>query len=127
VPGELDAVPSSGRARAWEAGPDGRLFLDRICAEASAHLKPGGVVLLVHSVICAEDETLRLLASAGLEASVVQREPGALGPLMRERAAWLRQRGLLSKANQEEVIIVRGQLPRAAPQSVMQIAVERRT
>jgi release factor glutamine methyltransferase len=123
VPGELEAVPSSGLARAWEAGPDGRLFLDRICAGVSAHLKPGGVVLLVHSVICAEDETLRALAAAGLETAVVRREPGTLGPLMRQRAAWLRQRGLLGDAEHEEVIIVRGQLPRAAPQSVVQMAV----
>src|SRR5690348_3877048 len=31
VPG--GAPPSRGAARAWEAGPDGRVVLDRICAE----------------------------------------------------------------------------------------------
>jgi release factor glutamine methyltransferase len=117
VPGELAAVPSAGLERAWEAGPRGRLFLDRICAGAHEHLKPGGVVLLVHSVMCSEDETLKALRSAGLEAEVVVREPGSLGPLMRQRAAWLRDRGLLGEADHEEVIIVRGQT-----QSVMQPA-----
>lgn len=125
VPGELDAVPTRGAARAWEAGPAGRLFLDRICAEVSAHLKPGGVVLLIHSAICSEDETIRALASAGLETSVVLREPGSLGPLMRQRAQWLRQRGLLGDEEREEVVIVRGQQPQAAPQSLVQIAAAR--
>jgi release factor glutamine methyltransferase len=122
VPGDLDAVPSRGAGRAWEAGPDGRLFLDRICAGAGEHLKPGGVVLLVHSVICNEQETVRSLASSGLDVSVVQRQPGPLGPLMRQRTAWLARRGLLGDEDREEVIIVRGQKPRVAPQSVMQMA-----
>jgi release factor glutamine methyltransferase len=47
VPGE--PPPRTGAARAWEAGADGRAVLDEICTRAPDHLRPGGVVLIVHS------------------------------------------------------------------------------
>src|SRR3954453_22238024 len=37
--------PPRGTARATDAGADGRAILDRICADAPAHLTPGGVLL----------------------------------------------------------------------------------
>jgi release factor glutamine methyltransferase len=84
VPSGTDALPRSGARRAWRAGRDGRLLLDRLCAEAPAHLRPGGALLLVQSSLCGESETLARLAAAGLaEARVVARERGPLGPLMR--------------------------------------------
>lgn len=44
------AVPSRHRAAvAWHAGADGCLLLDRICRSAHTSLRPGGVLLLVHS------------------------------------------------------------------------------
>jgi release factor glutamine methyltransferase len=115
VPGGTERLPSRGLARAWEAGPRGRVFIDRICAEAVGHLNAGGVLLLVHSVICDEGQTLAALRAAGLESSVVGRHRGPLGPLMRERAAWLRRQGLLAGEDSEEVIIVRGHMPEIAP------------
>jgi release factor glutamine methyltransferase len=110
VPGELDAVHPRGRARAWEAGPRGRVFLDRICAQAARHLNAGGVILLVQSVICSEQETVDALQANGLTTMITQRHRGALGPLMSERAAWLRERGLLD-GEREDVIVVRGEMP----------------
>jgi release factor glutamine methyltransferase len=109
VPGPQAELPRRGLSRAWEAGPDGRAFIDRICAGVHEHLHPGGIVLLVQSTICGEHQTVEALQRAGLRAGVVERRPGELGPLMRERVGWLRRRGLLSGAR-EEVIVVRGQL-----------------
>src|SRR4051795_887718 len=47
MPAENDEIPARGPARALDAGTDGRILLDRICAEAAAHLNPGGAVMLV--------------------------------------------------------------------------------
>ena len=104
--------PSAGLARAWEAGSDGRALLDRICAEAPAHLRPGGCVLLVHSEICGTDATLDALRAGGLEAEVIVRRRGRLGPLMSARVQALEQRGLLGPGQrEEEVVVIRGRSP----------------
>ncbi len=113
VPSPADRLPERGLERAWEAGPDGRVFLNRICAAAAGHLKPGGVLLVVHSAICNAEETLARLRAGGLEAAIVFRHLGRLGPLMRERAAWLRSAGLL-QGEQDEVVVVRAKAPAGA-------------
>jgi release factor glutamine methyltransferase len=107
VPGPAAQLPRRGPERAWHGGPDGRAFIDRICDEAPSHLNPGGAVLLVQSTICGESETLDRLREGGLEAEVVYRHVGGLGPRTRERSSWLRQAGLLS-GERDEVIVVRG-------------------
>jgi len=104
--------PKSGLARAWEAGSDGRALLDRICAEAPAHLRPGGFVLLVHSEVCGTEATLEALRDGGLEAEVIARQRGRLGPLMSARVQALEQRGLLGAGQrEEEVVVIRGRSP----------------
>lgn len=109
VPSDDSAPPSSGPARAWKAGPDGRLVLDRICAEAPGRLRPGGSLLLVHSSLCGTETTLDQLRTAGLEARVLRRERGPLGPLMLERAAELERRGVLAPGQRdEEVVVIEG-------------------
>jgi release factor glutamine methyltransferase len=113
VPAAGDELPRRGPERGWEAGRNGRAFLDRICAEAPAHLRPGGAVLAIHSEIVDADATLRAFAAAGLEADVAVRHPGPLGPLMRERAGLLEARGLLAPGRREEdVLVLRGRAPR---------------
>jgi release factor glutamine methyltransferase len=112
VPGIMDALPTRGLARAWEAGDDGRALLDRICAEAPAHLRPGGFILLVHSSLCGTEATLDALRAGGLEADVVVRRRGPLGPLMSARVQALEERGLLRPGQrEEEVVVVRGRAP----------------
>lgn len=106
VPSAGDALPSTGAARAWEGGGDGRALLDRLCAEAPAHLAPGGALLLVQSSICGERATLERLEAAGLHAERVAAERGPLGPLMRERAPLLEARGLLAPGQREEELLV---------------------
>ncbi len=103
--------PARGQARAWDAGDDGRAILDRICAEAPAHLRPGGTLLVVHSEVCGEQRTLDAFAAGGLEAEVAARERGPLGPLLRARRGELEARGLLAPGQEtEDVLVLRGRL-----------------
>ncbi|WP_062210337.1 HemK2/MTQ2 family protein methyltransferase [Streptomyces sp. NBRC 109706] len=110
VPSPLDTLPRTGAARAWEAGRDGRALVDRICAAAPAMLRPHGVLLLVHSGLCAEEETLLRLEEAGLRAAVVERARIPFGPVLRERLPWLRRRGLVPPDEElEELVVIRGE------------------
>ncbi|MEU3825636.1 HemK2/MTQ2 family protein methyltransferase [Streptomyces sp. SID486] len=101
-----------GRSRAWDAGSDGRLLLDRICRDAPALLRPGGLLLIVHSALSGPDRTLELLRASGLKATVVRRRWIALGPVLRSREEWLRRRGLLAPADdREELVVIRAERP----------------
>lgn len=112
VPAESSALPSRGPQRAWDAGLDGRVLLDRICEQAPEHLRPGGFVLLVHSSVCDPDRTLELLRDGGLESDVVARRRGPLGPLLTARVATLEARGLLEPGRREEqIVVIRGRKP----------------
>ena len=101
VPAATDALPSRGRARAWDAGRDGRALLDRVCAGAARHLNPGGVVLLVHSSLLGYEPTA--VALGGLEVDIAVSARGPLGPLMRARRA----EGLIPPVDHEDVLVVR--------------------
>jgi release factor glutamine methyltransferase len=112
VPGPTEQLPDRGIERAWYAGLDGRVVVDRICDDCAQHLAPGGVVLIVHSSLNDEEETLRRLGAAGLETSVAARHRGPLGPLFAAQADELERRGLLTAgAREEEVVVVRGRRP----------------
>jgi release factor glutamine methyltransferase len=109
VPCPRDGLPRRGRERAWEGGRDGRALLSRICAEAPAHLRPDGALLLVHSSLLGLDRTFEALLAAGLEVDVVARERGPLGPLMGRRRAHLETCRMLAPGQREEdVLVVRG-------------------
>ena len=112
VPAPDERLPERGLERAWQAGLDGRVLIDRICATAGDHLKPGGAVLVVQSTINGEDATCQLLTEQGLEADVPFRERGAFGPLMTRMAPELEERGLIAVGQrEEEVVVVRGRKP----------------
>ncbi len=100
VPSFGDELPARGASRAWEGGRHGRAFIDRICRDAAAHLTPGGVLLLVHSSICDQDQTVSALVRGGLDAVVVERRDGGLGPLMRSRRR-------LFESTSEELVVIR--------------------
>jgi release factor glutamine methyltransferase len=100
-----------GEARAWDAGPDGREFLDRICDAAPGHLKPGGRVLLVHSTLARPEETERRLATHGLEPAVAAEHDGTLGPVARERLDYLRSIGVADDSLAERMVVVEGRMP----------------
>lgn len=113
VPAPTDELPAKGLARAWDGGVDGRLLLDRVLDEAPAHLRPGGFLLVTHSTLIGLDGTLAAMEAGGLEADVVARRRGPLGPLLSARVELLRERGMLPPGSrEEEVVIVRGRKPR---------------
>ncbi|MFJ6698256.1 HemK2/MTQ2 family protein methyltransferase [Streptomyces sp. NPDC091272] len=108
VPAPHAALPGRGPARAWDAGVDGRALLDRICHVAPRALRPGGTLLLVHSAVSGAETTVRCLTEAGMQAQVSDRAYIPLGPVMRGRLAWLRERGLLEPGqDKEELVIIR--------------------
>jgi release factor glutamine methyltransferase len=108
VPAPTGTCPRRGTARAWDAGHDGRLVLDRICQDAPGLLKPGGVLLVVHSALSGPEESLRRLRAAGLRAGIVERRSVAFGPVLRSRSGWLRDRGLVEDdIETEELVVIR--------------------
>lgn len=112
VPAPDDRLPSRGPERAWDAGLDGRAVIDRICVEAPSLLRPGGVLLMVHSGMCGAEKTLDRLAGAGLAAEVTATASVPWGPVLRSRRSWLEQQGLAAEAEErEELVVVRAQCP----------------
>jgi len=112
VPSPSARLPRRARARAWDAGRDGRAFVDRICAAAPSVLRPGGVLLIVHSGLCGSQATIQQLAAAGLRASITDRVVVPHGPVLRSRRPWLVRQGLLDSAeNREELVVIRAHRP----------------
>jgi release factor glutamine methyltransferase len=104
-----------GPRRAWDGGGDGRELIDRLCAALRSHLRPGGVALIVQSSLCGEQASLERLRADGMEAEVIERSRGPLGPLMRARAPELERRGLLQPGErEEELLVLRGLAPAGA-------------
>ncbi|MFD7027884.1 HemK2/MTQ2 family protein methyltransferase [Streptomyces sp. NPDC059917] len=111
VPAPGSRPPSTGPERAWDAGPDGRAVIDRICAGAPSMLRPGGVLLMVHSGMCGAGRTLDLLTGAGMAAEVTARAEVPWGPVLRSRRTWLESRGLADAAEEwEELVVIRARL-----------------
>jgi release factor glutamine methyltransferase len=112
VPSPAAKSPPRGPARAWNAGDDGRLVLDRICQDAPKQLRPGGVLLMVHSALSGPCGTLEQLRTAGLKAAVARRRWIAFGPVLRGREGWLRERGLMARDDEkEELVVIRAERP----------------
>ncbi|GGY47591.1 methyltransferase [Streptomyces anulatus] len=108
VPAPDPTAPRHGAGRSWDAGPDGRVVLDRICDDAFAALRPGGLLLLVQSGLSRPEDTVGRLTEAGLDVTVTDRVTIPFGPVTRRRAAWLRARGLLrDRLDREELVVIR--------------------
>ena len=108
VPAETAVLPRHRKARCWDAGPDGRALLDRICRGVTGVLAPDGHVLLVHSAVCDADLTVATLNEEGLTAKVLTRATIPFGPVMRGRAALLEARGLIRPGQMFEELVVIG-------------------
>ncbi|MEU2133979.1 HemK2/MTQ2 family protein methyltransferase [Streptomyces sp. NPDC018352] len=110
MPSPATRIPTRGAPRAWDAGPDGRAVVDRVCEDAPAALRRGGVLLMVHSKLCDPAATVRRLSRGGLEASISARAHIPLGPVLLSRMTWLRARGLLSADDRyEELVVIRAE------------------
>jgi release factor glutamine methyltransferase len=105
VPSISDA-PGRGPARAWEAGPDGRMYLDRLLRALPGRLRQGGRVMIVQSSLCGVDRTCEMLEDAGLQPTTVACETAPLGPITAPRAEELERRGVLSPGQRTEDTVV---------------------
>lgn len=109
VPAATGTLPRHRKARCWDAGPDGRALLDRICAGVPDLLTDDGAVLLVHSAVCDTACTLEALHRAGLAARELARVTVPFGPVMHSRAALLETRGFVAHGQRhEELVVVEG-------------------
>ncbi len=117
VPHDPDAKcaplsPHVGPARAWDAGRDGRLVLDPMCAAVPDLLAPGGTFLVVHSEFAVPRQTLAALAEAGLDAEIVAYQWIPFGPVLTSRAGWLEETGRLEPGRrEEELVVIRAERP----------------
>jgi release factor glutamine methyltransferase len=117
VPHDPDAAcapisPDVGPARAWDAGHDGRLVLDPLCAAVPDLLAPGGTFLVVQSEFAVPRQTLAALASAGMDAEVVAYQWVPFGPVLTSRAGWLENTGRLEPGRrEEELVVIRAERP----------------
>lgn len=104
--------PHVGPALAYDAGPDGRLVLDPLCAAAPDLLGDEGTLLLIQSELCGIDHSLRLLRATGLKASVIARQWIPFGPVLMARATWLENRGRLTRGRRtEQLVVIRADVP----------------
>ncbi len=101
-----------GSRRTWAGGPDGRAVLDRLCEGVPEVLRPGAVVLIVHSALCGPERTIKVLEKGGLSAEVTAQRVVVFGPVMRRQAARMREHGLIGSGEwREELVVVRGEYP----------------
>lgn len=108
APPETEATRGS---EAWDAGPDGRLVLDRFCAEVAGVLNPGGTVLLVQSSLADSGRSAELLGEHGLQVEEVGRHEGPLGPIAAAREDFLRENACLTGDGEavEALVVLRAQ------------------
>ncbi|MFC8897682.1 HemK2/MTQ2 family protein methyltransferase [Streptomyces cinereoruber] len=106
VPCEDPALPARGPRRAWDAGTDGRLLLDRVCARVPRLLTPSGTLLVVQSSLSGVTATLDGLRRAGLRARVADRRVQPFGPVMSSREDWFAARGLVPPGTRTEDLVV---------------------
>lgn len=117
VPAPREALPTRGRARAWDGGRDGRAIVDRICREAPARLRPGGRLLLVHSGVTDPERTIEALRSVGMQAEVSMCRHVPFGPVMTRRARLLREARLIDDGQRTEQLVVIRAVASDAPDS----------
>ena len=113
VPAEPDsAVAVDGPAWAWDAGIDGRLVVDPLCAAAPGLLAEGGTLLFVQSELTGVEESLAALSAVGLRARVAARQRIPFGPVLSSRADWLERTGRSAPGcREEELIVIRADRP----------------
>lgn len=106
VPAPAGPAGAHSRARAWDAGIDGRAIVDPLCARAATLVAPGGQLLMVHSALCEPSRTIEALHASGLVASVVARRSIAFGEVLSARRPWLVENGFLGSLDDSEEIVV---------------------
>lgn len=112
VPG-VDPLPDHiGPAWAWDAGPDGRLVLDPLCASTPELLAAGGTLLLVQSELADPRLSLRQLRREGLRADIVAAQWIPFGPVLTARARRFEATGLIRIGQRvEQLVVIRADKP----------------
>ena len=110
---ECEPLPATvGPARAWDAGQDGRLVLDPLCAAVPELLAGGGSLLLVQSEFADPRKTLESLSEVGLDADIIARQWIPFGPVLTARAGWLEATDRLEPGRRdEEILVIRADRP----------------
>ncbi|MGG7099974.1 HemK2/MTQ2 family protein methyltransferase [Rhodococcus sp. 24CO] len=106
VPAHDDVLPTRGVERAWDAGVDGRVLLDRICTHAPRVLTESGVLLIAQSVLSGIEKTQAMLEEQGLFVEVAARAEIPFGRVLSARAALFEARGLIAPGQRTEEIVV---------------------
>lgn len=108
VPSENEPT-GMGLHRAWDAGEDGRVVLDPLCTQSAELLRPGGVLLVVHSEFSGPARTREMLQVHGFGVSDAALRTIDFGPVMNARVDWMEARGLLEPGcRTEELVVLRG-------------------
>lgn len=103
---------AAGPSQAWNAGSEGRLVLDPMCAAAPLLLDEGGAMLIVQSECSNVKHTLNGLRAQGMRAEVVAQQMIPFGPVMTARAPWLMRAGLLPRGSRHErIVVIRADAP----------------
>jgi release factor glutamine methyltransferase len=102
----VESFPAHVPGLAVNAGRDGRLVLDPLCATAPDLLEDGGTLLLAQSEFADVDQSLHALRAVGLEADVLIQQWIPFGPVMSVRADWLERTGRLRPGRRDERIVV---------------------
>ena len=110
---DTDFIPvTAGPAQAWNAGADGRMILDPLCAAAPLLVDDGGTMLVVQSECSDIKKTLTALRAHGMHVEVVAQQFIPFGPVMSARAQWLTRVGLLPPGRREErLVVIRADAP----------------
>jgi release factor glutamine methyltransferase len=112
LPSATEELPARGLSRAWIAGRDGRALIDRVCAEAPAHLRPGGVLLIVQASFCDPSATMELLSAQGLKVNVSARLVAPMLKVFGERAWEVQQSGPWARDDSTyEIVVIRASRP----------------
>jgi release factor glutamine methyltransferase len=104
--GGVESFPAHVPGLAVNAGRDGRLVLDPLCAMAPDLLEDGGTLLLAQSEFADVDQSLHALRAAGLDSDVLIQQWIPFGPVMSARAGWLERTGSLRPGRRDERIVV---------------------
>ncbi|MDY6999258.1 MAG: methyltransferase, partial [Actinomycetota bacterium] len=103
---------TAGPSRAWDAGPDGRMVLDPLCAAAPLLLDEGATMLIAQSACANVRRTLEALQAQGMHAEVVAQQLIPFGPVLSARAPWLTRAGLLPPGStRERIVVIRADAP----------------
>ena len=112
LPSTSETLPEAGISRACLAGRNGRALIDRVCAAAPAHLRPGGFLLLVQASFCDVPRTVEALTAQGLNVEIASRRVTPMVKELGQRAWEVQQDGPWARDDSRyEIVVMRASRP----------------